>query len=318
MNRKEFVQKSCLGLGALPFLNMPIFNPWVMIEPEKISFKIGKFTCTIYKDFLFKYQASDYFINATSAELEKHLKIYNYTSGIIPSPYIAMLLQDKTRKILVDSGIGYAEKPILFKAKELFLKGKLQQLLKEDGISGSDITDVVLTHFHPDHIGGVFSGNEMNFPNAKYHICRKEWDYWHSSESDTQPGLFKHFVRENVTPLKNRNLHMIRKEYEEILPGIVPVLANGHTPGQIALIIGDSEESLLYISDAFLHPLHIEHLDWRTNYDLDHEMAKRTRVKLLEMAKEENMLINAFHFDFPGLGRAINSNGAWRWAIVNK
>ena len=318
MKRIDFIQKSCLGLVTLPFLDMPTKNPREMIEPERTSFGIGKFAFTIYKDFLFKYQAGDYFINASPAELEQNLKKYNFTSGVIPSPYIAMLLQDGQRKILVDSGIGYAEKPIVFKGKEIFLKGRLQELLKEDGISGSEVTDVILTHFHPDHIGGTFSGNQMNFPNAEYHIYHKEWDYWHSSESDSQPGLFKHFVQENVTPLKERKMHLIGKEFEEILPGIVPVLANGHTPGQMALVIGDSTESLLYISDSFLHPLHMEHLDWRTNYDMDHDMAKRTRIKLLEMAREGNMLINAFHFDFPGLGRAGYSNGAWKWNPENK
>ena len=314
MKRREFVQKSSIGLGVLPFLRLQINSPFEMIEPEKTSFNIGRFTCTIYKDFLFQYQASDYFINASPAKLEQNLKKYNYMSGIIPSPYIAMLLQDGAQKILIDSGIGYSEEPIVFKGKEFFLKGRLHQLLKEDGVSGPDITDVILTHFHPDHIGGVFSGNEMNFPNAEYHIHQREWDYWHSPESDGQPGLFKHFVRENVTPLKNRDINLIGKENEEILPGIVTILADGHTPGQIALMIGGG---LLYISDAFLHPLHIEHLDWQTNYDLEHDKAKKTRIKLLEMAKEGNMLINAFHFDFPGLGRADNTRGQWRWVKEN-
>jgi hypothetical protein len=69
----------------------------------------------------------------------------------------------------------------------------------------------------------------------------------------------------------------------------------------------------LYISDAFLHPLHIERLDWQTNYDLDHEKAKSSRIKLLELAHKERMLINAFHFDFPGLGRVEKHNNRWTW-----
>jgi glyoxylase-like metal-dependent hydrolase (beta-lactamase superfamily II) len=64
------------------------------------------------------------------------------------------------------------------------------------------------------------------------------------------------------------------------LSALLPI----HTPGQIALHIHSENDHLLYISDAFLHPLHIEQLDWQTNYDLDHNMSKQSRIKLLEFA----------------------------------
>ena len=89
--------------------------------------------------------------------------------------------------------------------------------------------------------------------------------------------------------------------------------AEGHTPGQIALIVHSGNEHLLYISDAFLHPLHIGRTDWRTNYDLSHEQAKQSRIKLLELAYKDNMLVNAFHFDFPGLGRIDKFKSNWIW-----
>jgi len=79
------------------------------------------------------------------------------------------------------------------------------------------------------------------------------------------------------------------------------------------LIIGNQNDQLLYISDAFLHPIHIEKLSWQTNYDLDHEKAKNTRLKLLDLADNEGMKINAFHFDFPGIGTAQKENMNWKW-----
>ena len=86
-----------------------------------------------------------------------------------------------------------------------------------------------------------------------------------------------------------------------------------YTPGQIALIIHSENEYMLYISDAFLHPLHIEKINWQTNYDMDHAKAKQSRVKLLELAYKDNMLVNAFHFDFPGLGRIHKFENNWTW-----
>ena len=174
--------------------------------------------------------------------------------------------------------------------------------------------DVVITHFHPDHIGVIFSENDqLNFPNARFHMHEDEWNYWHSSQADNQPAQFKYFIEKNITKLKDLNLHLIKGDFVDLLPGITAVKADGHTPGQIALLIGSENEQLLYISDAFLHPLHIEQLDWQTNYDLDNAKAKASRIKLLELAYKDNMMINAFHFDFPGLGRVDKHDNNWIW-----
>lgn len=273
---------------------------------------IGTFKCTIYKDLMFKYEAKDYFANAETNELDDYLNQYKISPANIPSPYISMLLQDGERNILVDSGIGFSETPINFKGKEFVLKGQLSNLLKKDGVDKTKITDVILTHFHPDHIGGVYTGNgELNYPNATFHFHQKEWDFWHSSKSDHQPPLFKFFVEKNITPLKNINL--LKEDFQTICPGIKSVNGTGHTEGQIGLIIGDKNEQLLYISDAFLHPIHIEKIDWQTSFDLDHSKAKKTRLKFLDLAYSNNMKINAFHFNFPGIGYVEKHKQIWKW-----
>jgi glyoxylase-like metal-dependent hydrolase (beta-lactamase superfamily II) len=178
---------------------------------------------------------------------------------------------------------------------------------------------VVITHFHPDHIGGIFSEEaQLNFPNERFHMHEEEWNYWHSSQSDNQPAQFKYFIEKHITKLKEFNLHLIKGDFAGLLPGITAVRTDGHTPGQIALDIHSDDEHLLYISDAFLHPLHIEHLDWQTNYDWNHEKAKRSRIKLLELAYKDNMLVNAFHFNFPGLGRIDKFENNWTWKYAEK
>ena len=130
--------------------------------------------------------------------------------------------------------------------------------------------------------------------------------------------MFKFFVEKNITPLADLNVNFIKADFEEILPGITAVKAEGHTPGQIALIIGEKNDSLLYIADTFLHPLHIENIDWRTSFDFDHDKAKQSRLKLLDLANEKDMLINAFHFDFPGLGRVEKLSSSWKWNYSEK
>ncbi|WKN42930.1 MBL fold metallo-hydrolase [Tunicatimonas pelagia] len=291
------------------------------MNQDKYEFKIGEFDCTIFRDLMFKYQAEDYFINAEEGELAESLEKYKISPENIPSPFIAVLLQNEDKKILIDTGSGYSDEPITFRDNQFPLKGKLISLLKEEGINREEITDVIITHFHPDHIGGVYSDQEqLNYPNARFHIQEEEWEYWHSSKSDNQIPLFKFFIEKNITPLSSQNLNLIKGDFMEVVPGIKTVKAGGHTPGQMALVInqGQQENQLLYVSDAFLHPLHIEKIDWRTNYDLDHDKAKQTRVKLLNLAYEENMLVNAFHFDFPGLGRVDKLKDNWVWSYREK
>lgn len=284
------------------------------MDAEVVKRKVGEFDCTIFRDLQFKYMAKDFFINADAGELNQALNKYNVAPENIPSPFIAILLQHKERKILIDTGIGFSEKPIVFRGTSHEFKGRLHHLLQQENIRTSDITDVIITHFHPDHIGGIYSVDEhLNFPGARFHMHEDEWQYWHSSQSDNQPAMFRFFIDRNISKLKDKNLHLVKGDFAELLPGITAVKADGHTPGQIALIIHSGKEQLLYISDAFLHPLHIERTDWQTNYDLDHEKAKRSRIKLLKLAHKERMLVNAFHFDFPGLGKVDKHKGKWIW-----
>ncbi len=284
------------------------------MDHEVVKLKIGSFDCTIFRDLQFQYMAKDFFINANPVELNQSLEKYHVDPANIPSPFVAILLQQDEKKILIDTGIGFSEGPVLFRGNSFEFKGRLQHLLQEQKLSTGDITDVIITHFHPDHIGGIYSENgQLNFPAARFHMHDKEWQFWHSSRSDDQPAMFKFFVENHITKLEDSNLNLIRGDFTEPLPGITVVEAGGHTPGQIAVIIHSEGEQLLYISDAFLHPLHIERTDWQTNYDFDHQEAKASRIKLIELASKNNMMINAFHFDFPGLGKIDNVNGKQSW-----
>jgi glyoxylase-like metal-dependent hydrolase (beta-lactamase superfamily II) len=316
MKRREFLVTTSTLIGTVSYANLfpNAINNYM--SENKYKFNVGKFKCTIFRDLMFKYQAKDYFINADKEELDKALNKYEINPENIPSPFISMLLETANKKILIDTGTGYSDEPIIFRGNKIMIKGRLSELLKEEGIRSDEITDVILTHFHPDHIGGVYSDEkQLNFPKAKFHVHEEEWEYWHTSKSDNQIPLFKYFVENNVSPLSNQDLNLIKGDNKEIIPGIRVIKATGHTPGQIAIIInsGKGEKQVLYISDTFLHPLHMEQIGWQTNYDLDHKKAKKTRKKMLELAYKENMLINAFHFDFPGLGRIDKVKKDWRW-----
>jgi glyoxylase-like metal-dependent hydrolase (beta-lactamase superfamily II) len=317
MQRREFL--SCSGNLLLTLPLLPTGNHSKALVQKNRDYQvhkltIGQFGVSVFKDLVFKYQGKDYFTNAPTDQVAAELSRYEQKIDHIPSPFVALLIEQGSEKILVDTGIGFFKEPVQFRGQSYHFRGQLLDILQQEGVSKQSITQVILTHFHPDHIGGLFDeSGQPNFPNAKVSVHEAEWAYWHSAQSANQPPLFHYFIKNNITPFQQADLTLLKGKEAAVLPGITAIQIPGHTPGQIALRIASQSDKLLYISDAFLHPLHIKHLDWQTNYDLDHELARKSRVQLLELAHQEKMLIQAFHFQFPGLGNVDKTGNNWQW-----
>jgi len=280
---------------------------------RRYSFKVGNFKCTLFKDYLYQYRIADYFQNISAEVAVQALEKYRLTEGLIPSPYVALLVETDNKKILVDTGLGKRSEILEFKGHQFRFDGQLiPDLMSNSLLDKIDI--VILSHLHPDHAGGLFSEDKKClFPNSKIIIHHAEWDYWHKDYKMGSSPVFDYTILEQVNPLKEHHLRLIDKPELEIAPGINLIHIPGHTPGQLAVHLNSNREDLLYISDAWLHPLHIEYLDWKNVFDLDHELAKKTKLRLLNMAYANSMLVQSFHFDFPGLGHIDKLNNNWSW-----
>ena len=283
-------------------------------------FKIGSFECVAVSDGTHTYAppvfpppTSFLFVNAPRQRLEQVLREHGlqeerWVEWI--SPYICLVVDTGKHLVLVDTGADGLGPDT----------GKLLQHLQAGGISPEDIDTVILTHGHPDHLGGnTDAEGKPVFANARYIISRDEWDFWMSEQAELK--LDEHsrevllgYARKNLSPIQSQ-LSLV--DYEaEVLPGIQAIVAPGHTPGHIALAISSEGEQLLYLSDTVLHPIHLEQPDWYAAVDLDPGQVEATRRRILTRAVTDKDLVIAFHFPFPGLGHVVQKGKEWQWQPV--
>jgi glyoxylase-like metal-dependent hydrolase (beta-lactamase superfamily II) len=260
-------------------------------------------------DGSFAYSGDQYVANADRGDVERALARHGAPPDRIPSQFTCLLVESGGRRVLVDTGGGGSLGPTA---------GKLSESLAAARLGPAEVDLVVLTHAHPDHVGWLADDDAKPvFANARHAMLRAEWEYWTDAKVlAAVPGVFSASIRKNLPPIQDR-VDLFDHE-TEVAPGIVLTPAPGHTPGQAAVIVSSARDELLYISDAALHPIHLEQPDWYPVFDLDPPAAVASRRELFDRAADNGSLVLAFHFDpFPSLGRVTHAERGWTWAQVD-
>jgi glyoxylase-like metal-dependent hydrolase (beta-lactamase superfamily II) len=273
-------------------------------------FSVGAIECVALHDGdVDFYEASQYVANGAVGDAERAIALHGHDPKAIRSPYSGLLVRSGDHTVLIDTGAGPLTPTV----------GKLLQNMRHEGIDPSEIDVVVITHGHPDHIGGnVDDEGRPIFPNARYVMSKDEWSQWTDEAFlARQAPVFATWAHRNLDPLRDRM--SLLEGPTEIAPGVEAIDASGHTAGHLAIALHSDGEQLMYISDAALHPIHLEHPEWHPIWDLDPTAAVATKRELLDRAAADDALVLAFHFPpFPSLGRVTRAGSAWRWSPVTK
>ena len=244
-------------------------------------------------------------------EVESYFKSRKLSLDALEPACNLTLVRDGKRTIIFDVGSGPNFMPSA---------GKISDAMEALELDPSEVTHVVFTHAHPDHLWGLLDDfDEPYFSEAEYMISKPEWDFWIKKETvDLMSEARKTFAvgaRRNLMAIEDM---ITRFDFgAEILPGIQAIDSNGHTPGHASFEIRVGSESILVTGDAITNQYYsFEKPEWHSGSDQDPVQGAKSRVMLLDRLASEKMRIVGFHLPYPGIGMVERADGAYRFVAA--
>jgi glyoxylase-like metal-dependent hydrolase (beta-lactamase superfamily II) len=221
----------------------------------------------------------------------------------------AFLLETGSHRILVDTGAGE-----LFGANNA---GRLPETLRAAGVSLEQIDDILITHVHTDHSGGLAVGGKLLFPNAIIHVGKPDVDYFLDKTNAAKTHYATRYFDEAAATLK---LYVDAGKVQpfagrsELLPGIVGEVHPGHTPGSAFYTLTRGSESIVFIGDI-IHAGAVQFVDPRVTITFDQNpvQARDVRLNAFTHFAADGTLIAAPHLPFPGVGHIRAEGSGYRW-----
>ena len=220
--------------------------------------------------------------------------------GLMEMPVGSFLVRSGARLILID--LGYGPEP-----PGALCGGLLLENLASKGVRPDDITDVVFSHLHPDHVGWASVAGVTTFPRATHYCHDDDWDHFVTGAAVPE-------VAGVVSPLTNR-LEMWRGTHR-VAPGVDLVAAPGHTPGNAYVIISSGPDRAFLLGDIVHCPVELVDDDWAGLGDVDPVLAKEVRHALARELEGTAVQVAGAHFPGMHFGRLLAGTGSrsWRWS----
>jgi glyoxylase-like metal-dependent hydrolase (beta-lactamase superfamily II) len=221
----------------------------------------------------------------------------------------ALVIESEGQRIVVDTCLGNDKQRPMPDWNQR--KGPFLQDLAAAGFARESIDKVVCTHLHVDHVGWntmLENGRWVpTFPNARYLIGSKEWEYWKDQPDDMGP-----IMDDSVRPVLDAGLADLVEPDHRINSEVWLEPTPGHTPGHVAVRISSRGEQAVITGDLMHHPCQMARPEWSSAFDFDQEQARVTRRAFLERYADGPVLVIGTHFATPTAGRIVRDGKAYR------
>jgi glyoxylase-like metal-dependent hydrolase (beta-lactamase superfamily II) len=284
-----------------------------MSAATSYSYKVGdaKITAVADGDRIAPLQ-DGFVLNATRDEVNAAFDEAKMPRDQTHTIFTPVVIEIGGKRVVIDAGMGEAAS----KAPGSTF-GFLTKNMKAAGIDPESIDVLILSHFHGDHVNGMWAEpGRLSFPNAEITVPGPEWKFWmDDAEMARAPkgrmeDLFKN-NRRVFDPVKSKvKTHEWDKD---VVPGITAVGTPGHSAGHTSYLVSSGNDNVFIFSDVTNHPaLFVRHPTWHAMFDQDPELAEKTRIKTLDMLADKKMQVQGFHFPFPGRARIEKDGRGYR------
>jgi len=275
---------------------------------------VGDFEVVALSDGTVPLPVFDLLTNIKPCEIERLLS-NAYLKAPLDASVNAFLIKpagNTSKLIMVDAGSGELYGPTL---------NKLVASLKAIGYEPEQITDILLTHIHTDHSGGLMDGSRMVFPNAVVHADKREVDYWlNSANRDKSQGNKEQLVRlfreaaAKVKPYFDAGKVKTFDGDTQLFPGIQSIATPGHTPGHSFYALESKGEKMVFWGDI-MHVAEVQFPNPSVTimFDSDSKAAAAQRKKAFAHAAKNGYWVAPAHVSFPGIGRLRAEGGGYKW-----
>lgn len=236
--------------------------------------------------------------NASDAEFAKVSEEHFIPHDKTQFYFTPTLVNTGSELVLFDTGLG---------------RGGLTRALAAAGVAPEDIDIVVITHMHPDHIGGLMADGAPTFANARYVMGAVEYNFWSAMDAGNRVG---DLVAKNATPLAEKASFI--DDGARVASGITALASFGHTPGHMCFVLESGGQQLVLTADLANHYVwSFANPDWIVSFDADKAAATASRRRVLGMLAADKMPMIGYHMPFPAAGFVETRGEGFRYVPVS-
>jgi glyoxylase-like metal-dependent hydrolase (beta-lactamase superfamily II) len=301
-----------LGSVATPQASLAAAPQVKAQAPGFYRMMLGDFEVTALSDGTVRLPV-DKLLHEPAAKTQAALSASFLDAPPVETSVNAFLVNTGTKLVLIDAGAGGLFGPTL---------GKLVESLRAAGYRPEQVDEILITHMHPDHVGGLSASGATVFPNATVRADKRDADYWLSPQNMEKAtgdakGMFQGAIA-SLKPYVDAGRFQTFQGSATLVPGIRTLSSYGHTPGHASFLVESKGQKLIVLGDLIhVGAVQFEHPAVTIEFDTDKKAAAAVRAAIFAAAAKEGDLVGAAHISFPGLGHLRRAGKGWRWIPVN-